>query len=56
MMKRYNLVIRMGAAHWDARARGADGKFVFFDFRKMSKKERSQFHRELMNAFRRERQ
>lgn len=55
-MKKYNLIIRMGAAHWDARARGADGKFVHFNLRTMEKKHRSQFHRELMNAFRRERQ
>ncbi len=47
-----NIIIRMGAAHWDARVRGADGKWITFDFRTMEKKQRSTFHRELMNAFR----
>lgn len=47
-----NIIIRMGAAHWDARVRGADGNFVHFNFRTMDKKQRSTFHRELMNAFR----
>jgi hypothetical protein len=47
-----NVIIRMGAAHWDATVRGADGKFVTFDFHKMTRRERSDFHREFMNAFR----
>jgi hypothetical protein len=47
-----NIIIRMGAAHWDAYVRGADGKMVHFDFLKMDRKQRSNFHRELMNAFR----
>jgi hypothetical protein len=47
-----NLIIRMGAANWDARVRKADGEFAHFNFRTMEKKERSTFHRELMNAFR----
>jgi hypothetical protein len=46
------IIIRMGAAHWDARVRGADGKPVQYNFRTMDKKQRSDFHRELMNAFR----
>jgi hypothetical protein len=47
-----NIIIRMGAAHWDAKVRDAAGKLFHFDFRKMDKKRRSDFHRELMNAFR----
>lgn len=48
-----NIIIRMGAAHWDARVRkDAGSDFVTFDFRKMTKRERSDFHREFMNAFR----
>jgi hypothetical protein len=45
------ITIRMGAAHWDARIhQGSDE--MRFDFRTMDRKERSAFHRELMNAFR----
>lgn len=47
-----NVIIRMGAAHWDASVRRPDGSFVRFDFKCMERKERSTFHRELMNAFR----
>jgi hypothetical protein len=47
-----NVIIRMGAAYWDARVRASDGSTVHFDFRSMESKERSAFHRELMNAFR----
>jgi hypothetical protein len=51
-MKKPNVVIRMGAAHWDAQVRGSDDTMAHFDFRAMDKKQRSAFHRELMNAFR----
>lgn len=47
-----NLIIRMGAPHWDARVRKSDGTFAQFNFRSMKRDERSAFHRELMNAFR----
>lgn len=47
-----NIIIRMGASHWDAQVRGSDGKLVHFDFSKMTRRQRSDFHRELMNAFR----
>lgn len=47
-----NIIIRMGAANWDAQVRGKDGKPIIFDFRKMTKRARSDFHRELMNGFR----
>ena len=46
-----NIIIRMGAAHWDARV-NSNGSQVHFDLRAMDKKERSVFHRELMNAYR----
>jgi len=55
-MTKPNLIIRMGASHWDARVRTEAGEFVRFDFRSMEKKQRSAFHRELMNAFRAARQ
>lgn len=51
-MRKPNVIIRMGAAHWDARVKSADGSFVRFDFRGMDKRQRSDFHREFMNAFR----
>lgn len=51
-MKKARIIIRMGAAHWDARVADKNGKIITFDFRKMEKKERSTFHREFMNAFR----
>jgi hypothetical protein len=47
-----NVIVRMGAAHWDAQVRGSDGNMTHMNFRKMDKKARSTFHRELMNAFR----
>jgi hypothetical protein len=50
-MKKPNVTIRMGAAHWDAHVRTKEGS-AHFDFRSMDKKERSDFHREFMNAFR----
>lgn len=46
------IIIRMGAAHWDARVQGPNGNVITFDFRTMDKRARSDFHRELMNAFR----
>ena len=46
------IVIRMGAAHWDCKVKDKHGKWIEFNFRTMEKKERSTFHRELMNAFR----
>lgn len=52
MSKPANLIIRMSATNWDARVRKDDGTYVRFDFRTMQSKERSGFHRELMNAFR----
>jgi hypothetical protein len=54
MTKKHNIVIRMGATHWDARIRH-NGEVIQFDFHKMDKKERSAFHRELMNAWRAQR-
>jgi hypothetical protein len=51
-MSNHNITIRMTAAHWDVRVRAADGNIVTFDHRHMDKKERSTFHRELMNAYR----
>ena len=48
-MKKPNIIIRMGAAYWDARVLVGN---VRFDFRKMEKKQRSEWHREFMNAFR----
>jgi hypothetical protein len=47
-----NIIVRMGAAVWDASVKCADGSYVHFDFRRMAKKERSAWHREFMNAFR----
>lgn len=51
-MHKPNVVIRMGAANWDATVRRPDGSLVNFNFRAMTKRQRSDFHRELMNAFR----
>lgn len=50
-----NITIRMGAAHWDCTVKGNDGSTLHFDFRKMDRKQRSDFHRELMNAYRAQR-
>lgn len=47
-----NVIIRMGASNWDARVKTNSGEYVRFDFKTMEKRERSTFHRELMNAFR----
>lgn len=45
------ITIRMGAAHWDARVNTANGP-VTFNFRTMTKRERSDWHREFMNGIR----
>lgn len=48
-----NIVVRMGAAHWDVQVLvPAVGEYVSFDMRKMTSKDKSNFHREFMNAFR----
>jgi hypothetical protein len=47
-----NIIIRLSAAHWDAQVRRPDGTYTSFNFRTMDKRQRSDFHRELMNAFR----
>jgi hypothetical protein len=52
--QQHNIIIRMGAAEWSARVRH-NGEFIKFDFRRMDRKERSTFHRELMNAVRAQR-
>lgn len=51
----HNITIRMGAAHWDCTVKGSDGKLIHFNLRKMERKGRSDFHRELMNAYRAQR-
>lgn len=48
---KHNVVIRMGAANWDATINHKDTP-VRFDFRTMTREERSAFHREFMTAFR----
>jgi len=50
-MSKPNVVIRMGAAEWTVKVRNND-QYVLFDLRAMDKKQRSNFHREFMNAFR----
>lgn len=51
MKQQHNIIIRMSAAEWSASVRH-NGEFIKFDFRRMDRKERSTFHRELMNAVR----
>jgi hypothetical protein len=55
-MSKPNIIIRLTAAHWDARVRLPETiggtPWAHFNFRNMDKKGRSTFHRELMNAFR----
>jgi hypothetical protein len=51
-MTKSKTVIRMGAAEWSASIPTSDGH-LFFDFRKMKKERRREFHREFMNAYRR---
>lgn len=55
-MSKPNIIVRMGARNWDAHVKTAEGSYVTFDFRKMTSKQRSDFHRELLNAFRKARQ
>lgn len=54
-MAKHTVTIRMGAAHWDATIAHNDTK-LHFNLRQMAKRERSDFHREFMNAFRATRQ
>ncbi len=42
----------MGAPHWDARVRGADGEFITFDLRSMTKHNRQTFTRTFVQEFR----
>jgi hypothetical protein len=52
-MRKPNVVIRMGASHWDVKVFVPSVKdYVEFDMRKMTGRQRSDFHREFMNAFR----
>lgn len=51
MSSKARIIIRMGAAHWDARVKHK-GEVLTFNFRTMTKRQRSDFHRELMNGFR----
>lgn len=46
------IVVHMGADDWSAKVRGKDGRWHHWDFRKMAKKDKSAFHRDLMNYFR----
>jgi hypothetical protein len=50
-MKQHTVTIRMGAPYWDATINHNDTK-LHFNFRQMAKRDRSDFHREFMNAFR----
>jgi hypothetical protein len=50
-----NVIVRLGAANYDVRVRGADGALVRFDLRAMDKNQRRNFHREFMNAYRQNR-
>jgi hypothetical protein len=47
----HNVIIRMGAAHYDCRIRTPKG-LVHFDLRAMDKEGRRTFHREFMNSYR----
>lgn len=49
------VTIHMGASRHDVTVRGEDGQPVTFDLYHMTRKERSTFHREFMNAFRQSR-
>ena len=51
-MSKPNVIIRMSAATWEAQVRTDAGDLVRFDLRAMDKRQRSDFHREFMNAFR----
>lgn len=53
MKRKDKIIIRKGAAHWDAKVLvPTTGEYVTFDFAKMTGRQRSDFHRELMNGFR----
>lgn len=53
MKHKPNVIIRMGAPAWEVSVLVPTvGEYVTFDMRKMTGKEKSNFHREFMNAFR----
>lgn len=54
MNQNTNVIIRMGAAHWDVRLRHG-GEIVSFDMRRMSKEGRRTFTKEFVKAFREQR-
>lgn len=51
-MTKQQTIIRMGAAHWDASIPTSEGEVLHFDFRRMSKDDRRQFHASFMGAYR----
>lgn len=51
-MKKTATIIRMGAANWDASIPDAQGNRLTFDFRKMNRDERRQFHASFMALYR----
>ena len=53
MKNKPRIVIRMGAPAWEVKVFiPSANDFVTFDMRKMTGRQRSDFHREFMNAFR----
>jgi hypothetical protein len=53
MKKKPNVIVYQTAARWEAHVlQPTTGEYVVFNMRKMTGKERSEFHREFMNAFR----
>jgi hypothetical protein len=51
MSRKPNIIIKMGAPRWEVQVR-VGNEYVSFDMRKMTGKQKSEFHREFMNAFR----
>lgn len=51
-MKQPNMIIRMGAAHWDALVLDGHGHMVHFDIRAMDNQTRKTFTFETVKAFR----
>lgn len=52
-MSKPRIIVRKGAAYWDVQILvPTTGEYVRKDFRKMTRRQRSDFHREFMNAFR----
>lgn len=52
MKNNARIIVRMSAAHWDAKVRMPDGAVIAFDIKSMDKHQRRDFTRTLVRCWR----